>query len=81
MDSDEIIRRRIALALTQQQLADAVGVHRITVVRWETGRAIPLGLAARLLEETLSRLEHDQERRAARRQAYAERAAKRTSSG
>jgi len=71
MEAHEITRRRTALGLTQQQLADAVGVHRVTVVRWETGRATPLGLALRLLEETLSRLEHDAARRAARRAAYA----------
>jgi transcriptional regulator with XRE-family HTH domain len=73
MEPDEITRRRTALGLTQQQLADAVGVHRITVVRWEAGRAVPLGLALRLLGETFSRLERDQAGRAARRAAYAAR--------
>lgn len=73
MEPDEITRRRTALGLTQQQLADAVGVHRITVVKWEAGRAIPLSMALRLLQQTLDRLEKDQERRAARRAAYAAR--------
>jgi HTH-type transcriptional regulator/antitoxin MqsA len=75
MEAHEITQRRTALGLTQQQLADAVGVHRITVVRWETGRAAPSGLAARLLGETLSRLEERQAKREARRAAYAARAA------
>ena len=73
MNSDEILRRRTALNLTQQQLADAVGVHQITVHRWEAGKSTPSGLALRLLEETLERLEKDQARRAARRADYAAR--------
>jgi DNA-binding transcriptional regulator YiaG len=76
MEGDEIARRRTALGLTQQQLADAVGVHRITVTRWEAGRVIPRGLAARQLETTLACLEKEQAQRAARRAAYAKRAAK-----
>ena len=32
---------RRAHQLTQQQVAEAIGVHRIQVVRWETGRAEP----------------------------------------
>ena len=78
MEADDIIRRRTALGLTQQQLADAVGVHRVTVARWETGTAVPLGLAPALLEETLGRLERDQARREARRAAYAARERDRT---
>jgi HTH-type transcriptional regulator/antitoxin MqsA len=77
MEAHEIARRRTALGLTQQQLADAVGVHRITVTRWEAGRAIPRGLAARQLETTLARLEKEQAQRAARRAAYAARRASR----
>ena len=75
MEAYEIVRRRTALGLTQQQLADAVGVHRVTLVRWEAGRAVPLPLAARLLESTFSRLDKQQAQRASRRAAYALRAA------
>jgi transcriptional regulator with XRE-family HTH domain len=75
MNSDEILRRRTALGLTQAALADAVGVHAITVTRWETGKSTPSSLALRLLGETLARLEADAAGRAARRAAYAARTA------
>ena len=35
---------RARLALTQQQLADGLGVSRATVMRWEHSRAYPLWL-------------------------------------
>jgi predicted transcriptional regulator len=76
MNSDEILRRRTALGLTQQQLADAVGAHQITVHRWEVGKSTPSSLAVRLLEETLTRLEKQQAQRATRRAAYAAKAAR-----
>jgi len=38
----ELKRIREALGLTQEQLADEVGVHRVTVAKWEAGdRGIP----------------------------------------
>lgn len=73
MEAHEIARRRVALGLTQQQLADAVGVHQVTLARWETGVSTPRGLSARLLGETLDRLEKQQAQRALRRAAYAAR--------
>ena len=76
MEAHEITERRTALGLTQQQFADAIGVHRVTVVKWEAGRARPSALAARLLEETIGRLEEQQAKRAARRAAYAAKAAR-----
>ncbi|UAL31531.1 helix-turn-helix domain-containing protein [Nocardioides rotundus] len=42
-------------SVTQQQLADAVGVHRVTLARWEAGTTLPRGKLraryARLLAE------------------------------
>lgn len=76
MNSDDITRRRTALGLTQVELAEAVGVHPVTMNRWEVGKAIPRGLSARQLEATLSRLEADQARRAARRAAHRQNAAR-----
>lgn len=70
MEPHDILRRRTALGLSQTQLGDAVGVHQITVHRWEAGKARPTGTARRLLEATLDRLEGDAARRAARRAAY-----------
>ncbi|MFD9511267.1 helix-turn-helix transcriptional regulator [Streptomyces mirabilis] len=37
----ERARLRLAGNLTQAEVAEALGVHRVQVVRWETGRAEP----------------------------------------
>ena len=71
MEGHEIARRRAALGLSQRRLADAVGVHQVTVARWETDVSTPRGLSARQLAATLDRLEADAARRAARRARYA----------
>jgi DNA-binding XRE family transcriptional regulator len=76
MDSQEITRRRESLELTQAKLAEAIGVNRVTLARWETGVSTPRGLSARQLGATLDRLEREAARRAARRAAYAARTAK-----
>jgi len=47
-------RARSQLGLSQQALADELGVHRVTVAKWEAGdRRIP-NPVARLLERMLS---------------------------
>lgn len=53
MTPQELIAFRERLEMTQQQLADKLGVDRVTIARWETGtRAIPvyLGLALETVE-------------------------------
>lgn len=40
-DGGTIARRRKEKGMTQQQLADAVGVTQTMVARWETGKATP----------------------------------------
>lgn len=46
---------RVAAGVTQERFAQELGVHRMTVHRWETGERTPRGLHkvvyARLLEE------------------------------
>jgi transcriptional regulator with XRE-family HTH domain len=37
MDGEELRRRRDALGMSQEQLADALGVYQTTITRWETG--------------------------------------------
>jgi DNA-binding transcriptional regulator YiaG len=42
MDADEMKAARARLGLTQAQLAAELGVHAMTVSKWETGqRSIP----------------------------------------
>jgi len=45
----EIRELRNKLKMTQQQLADALGVHRVTVAEWENNRKRPSNLAKRQL--------------------------------
>ncbi|MDO8474593.1 MAG: helix-turn-helix domain-containing protein [Candidatus Rokubacteria bacterium] len=50
----ELRRIRAEMGLTQTELAEALGVHRVTVARWETGeRGIPEPVA-RLLQRIRS---------------------------
>jgi len=45
MEANEILELRKKLKMTQQQLADAIGIDRVTVARWETGKKKPSNLA------------------------------------
>jgi len=49
LNSQDIKELRKRLNLTQQQLADRIGVDRITVIRWEAGQRKPSNLAQREL--------------------------------
>jgi len=49
MTAKEIIELRKKLKMTQQELADAIGVDRVTVARWETAQKRPSNLAKRQL--------------------------------
>lgn len=48
-DAESIQELRRRLGLTQQQLADALGVRQQTVSEWETGVYRPRGASARML--------------------------------
>jgi transcriptional regulator with XRE-family HTH domain len=53
MNGDELRQRREALGMTQEQLAQALGVNTMTVSRWERGvRSVPphLSLALEAIE-------------------------------
>lgn len=53
MTKEQLFALRERLQMTQTQLAQQLGVDRVTVARWETGtRAIPvfLGLALETVE-------------------------------
>jgi transcriptional regulator with XRE-family HTH domain len=49
----ELKRRRGAKGLSQQELADALGVSRRAVTNWETGRAEPSGRYLQALDRVL----------------------------
>lgn len=53
----DIAKRRKALGLTQERLAELVGVDRTTCVHWESGRRQPEGAVAERLELVLRALE------------------------
>ena len=56
MNGEQLSSWRTYHQLTQQQLADALGVDRVTLARWETAqRAIPsyLGLALETIQREL----------------------------
>ena len=50
MDKNRVIALRQRLKMTQEQFAEKVGVHRITVWRWEAGEKEPSKFVARELE-------------------------------
>lgn len=53
MTPDDLRARRLALSLSQKQLAEAIGVSKSTVAHWEQGvQAVPpyLDLALQTLE-------------------------------
>jgi DNA-binding transcriptional regulator YiaG len=62
-DPTEARRLRQRAGLTQQQIAEAIGVSRFAVCHWETGVRQPRGPAARLYLAVLRRLvaEHERE--------------------
>ncbi len=50
MTGKEIKELRKKYKLTQQALADKLGVHQVTVAEWEAGRKRPSNLAKRQLK-------------------------------
>lgn len=49
-----IARARHARLLTQEGLAEAIGVTQVTVARWETDRNVPIMSIRRSLAEALA---------------------------
>jgi transcriptional regulator with XRE-family HTH domain len=61
MRGNSLKRKRKALGLTQRTLAERIGVHRITIAKWETGvEPIPKSIA--LLIDLLVKTEGKQNR-------------------
>lgn len=50
MAPEEVKSLREELGLTQEKFAKRIGVHKITVSRWERGEMVPRGLALKALE-------------------------------
>ena len=51
MKGEEIKALRLRLGLTQTELAAEIGVHRVTVAKWETGGKTPLPIIQRALAD------------------------------
>jgi transcriptional regulator with XRE-family HTH domain len=51
MTADEIRALRVRLGLTQEQMAQRMGVSFATINRWENGKMTPRGLYARALDD------------------------------
>lgn len=49
---------RVRACMTQAQLADAIGVHELTVTRWEKD-VVPRGLQRRAYADLLNRLRRE----------------------
>jgi len=47
----EIKGLRKRLGLTQKQFSEKIGVHNVTIIRWEKDQAKPNGLALSRLDE------------------------------
>jgi transcriptional regulator with XRE-family HTH domain len=62
MNGHELTRRREALGLSRTELAKRIGVSMTTVWRWETEGTQPIAAVARVLEQTLVRLERQARR-------------------
>jgi DNA-binding XRE family transcriptional regulator len=51
MTADQIKKLRLELGLSQKEMAKQVGVSRVTITRWETGRFRPHHLCLRQIRE------------------------------
>ena len=51
MNADGILKLREQLGLTQVEFAQVVGVHPITVSKWERGEAVPSAYQNALFEQ------------------------------
>ena len=60
-DAKQVRALRRALKLTQQELAQELGVRQQTVSEWETGAYAPRGASARLLDIVAERTGVDYE--------------------
>jgi DNA-binding transcriptional regulator YiaG len=61
MTATALKQRRKALGLTQSALAAKIGVHEITVAKWETG-AVPIPKPIALLMQLLTKTEGERKR-------------------
>lgn len=55
MTAKEILELRNVLGYTQEVFAEAIGTHRVTIARWETGVNSPTGAALKNLRELAER--------------------------
>ena len=58
MIAEEFKKRRLALGLTQEQLANEAECHKRTILKLENGQTERHGLVTYRIEKTLTRLEN-----------------------
>ena len=51
MKGEEIKALRLRLGLTQTELATEIGVHQVSVARWETGSITPMPIVQQALAD------------------------------
>lgn len=62
VNGDEIREARAALGWTLDDMAEELGVHRMTVHRWETGTHTPPRYLGRVLRDLLREKSQQEER-------------------
>jgi len=62
MSPKQIVAIRKALDMTQQELADRIAAHQVSVARWETGQSVPTGAYLKALNELAAKLKAKRKR-------------------
>jgi len=62
MTPKEVVAIRKALGITQEELADRIAAHRVSVARWETGQSVPTGAYLKALNELAAKVKRKRQR-------------------
>jgi DNA-binding transcriptional regulator YiaG len=56
MSPKQVVAIRKTLGITQQELADRIAAHQVSVARWKTGQSVPTGAYLKALNELAAKL-------------------------